>query len=203
MKKAIALIMIASIILSVLPASAANYIPVGSYVTFGNYEQDANLYNGKEPITWVVLAVRGNTALLLSLYTLDSMPYNTSTYKVDWSTCTLNGWLNYTFLNEAFTMNEQRALCTMFNEPVFLLSTDEAQQYVSGRDAAPLTTRYAIQRGAWVNNYNKSWWWLRTTGNKENEAVGVNTKCYLENFHMRRESGGVRPAIWVYIDSLD
>ena len=203
MRKVISLILTAVLLLGVLPANASGYIRIGSYVTFGNYEQDANWYNGKEPITWVVLAVRGNSALLLSEYVLDSMPYNTSTYAVNWNTCTLNRWLNYTFLNEAFSQEEQRYLNTMFNEPVFLLSTDEAREYVHGVDAVTYPTRYAMQQGVWVNSSNQCWWWLRDPGYQENEAYGVNTKCYLETYHMRRESGGIRPAIWVSIDALN
>ena len=41
---------------------------VGHYVSFGSFEQDNNLNNGKEEIEWLVLAKEGNKVLLISRY---------------------------------------------------------------------------------------------------------------------------------------
>ena len=53
-------------------------LAVGSIITFGAYEQDNNTRNGKEPIEWQVLEIKGGRALLISKYGLDAKRYNTS-----------------------------------------------------------------------------------------------------------------------------
>lgn len=81
-------------------------------VLFGSYEQDGDAANGKEPIEWLVLARDGDKALLLSKYALDHqsfMPfYEPVTEPFTWESCSLRQWLNSTFLNAAFSAEEQR-----------------------------------------------------------------------------------------------
>ena len=87
---------------------------VGDIVIFGSYEQDGDETNGKEPIEWEVLSVEENRALLVSKYVLDVQPYhNRDDEDVDWSTCTLQVWLNNDFLNTAFAENEQERIATV------------------------------------------------------------------------------------------
>ena len=50
---------------------------VGDYITFGLYEQDNDLSNGKENIEWLILELKDEKALVISKYALDSKPYNT------------------------------------------------------------------------------------------------------------------------------
>lgn len=200
MKKAFALLLALSLLLAMVPASAANYVSVGSTVYFGHYEQDGR-YNSKEAIPWIVLDVRGGSALLLSQYVLDAMPWNTSTYTVQWYSCTLNSWLNYSFYNEAFSWSEQNAINSYLSDPVFLLSYDEVRTYLSRWNLCAMPTRYAMNRGVYVSG-SYSWWWTRTVGSRENQTWGVNTSGVLNEFHMRKESGGIRPAIWVSISAL-
>ncbi len=81
---------------------------VGDVVSFGSYEQDNNLSNGKEPILWKVLSVSNGKALLLSEYALDYLQYhNVGQYTVTWETCSLRAWLNNDFYNSAFDSNAQ------------------------------------------------------------------------------------------------
>ena len=47
----------------------------GSIVTFGHYEQDNNIENGKEKIEWIVLDVKDGKVLLLSKYLLDQKKF--------------------------------------------------------------------------------------------------------------------------------
>lgn len=48
----------------------------GKEVTFGHYEQDGNVQNGKEDIVWEVIKTEDGKALLLSKYILDCHSYN-------------------------------------------------------------------------------------------------------------------------------
>jgi hypothetical protein len=81
-------------------------VQTGGYVTFGSYEQDNDLSNGKEDIEWLVLARENNKALLISRYSLDNQPYSEHTEEVPWENCSLRKWLNDNFLNEAFSSDE-------------------------------------------------------------------------------------------------
>jgi len=96
-------------------------IEAGDYVTFGSYEQDANLANGKEPIEWLVLEVKDGKAFLLAKYGLDKQKYHSHKYvnddviagvplEVTWETCDLRAWLNGEFYNRAFTLDEQESI---------------------------------------------------------------------------------------------
>ena len=69
-------------------------IAVGEKITFGNYEQDNNTSNGKEPISWIVLAKDSNKMLLISEKVLDKKPYNTTNISITWEKSTIRSWLN-------------------------------------------------------------------------------------------------------------
>ena len=100
-------------IITAMTAATSTSAPVkaGQYVKFGHYPQTA-AGNDNTPIEWLVLAVQGNRALLLSRYELDAKPYNTLKTGVTWETCTLRTWLNGEFLNKAFTAEEKTGIQT-------------------------------------------------------------------------------------------
>ncbi len=152
---------------------------IGSYVTFGHYEQDADESNGPEPIEWLVLDydAADNRALLISRYGLDAKPYNEKPTSITWEKCTLRKWLNQDFLNKAFIATEQSAiLLTNVNnswsqgyniwssnggnntrDMIFLLSYAEANKYfgVTQEDTKNMKSRveptaYALKNGAWT-----------------------------------------------------
>jgi len=200
---------------------------VGQYIKFGAYEQDNNLANGKEEIEWLVLAIEGNKALVISKYILDWEPYDKSEASWDiafgyWHECTLRTWLNETFINTAFTSTErsQIALTTLlaernpdYNTPsgetcqdrVFMLSISEARKYIKSNAARSCTaTAYARGQGAEENRYitmNGISWWLRSPGFYEWEAAWVSgTGSVVSNGSSPASSQGVRPAMWITLD---
>lgn len=156
---------------------------VGSRVTWGVYPQTES-FEDSTPIEWIVLDVRGNQTLLLSRYGLDVQPYNTELVQTTWEACTLRAWLNETFINTAFTQEEQQAILTTevdngsgqcFSgwktdggnntlDRVFLLSWAEANRYLDVqyyRDTDSVNpgscatpTAYALKKGAWVSEKN-------------------------------------------------
>jgi len=124
---------------------------VGDYVTFGYYEQDNNLDNGKEAIEWKVLDKKDGRALLVSKYGLDSQKYNETRSDVTWESCSVRRWLNSNFLNEAFSTSEQSAIPTVTlsnpdnpnfgtaggnstSDRVFLLGLKEMQKFFTLSD---------------------------------------------------------------------
>ena len=149
-------------------------ISAGGKVTFGKYWQhmkSAKVPADPEPISWKVLAVEGDKALLLAEQPLVSMAYNSEDhflYEVTWETCSLRAWLNGAFLDDAFSAAEKQAILpTVISTPdyvyngftvsggndtkdlVFLLSTGELKKYLKtdvSRKCCP--TDYAVYTGA-------------------------------------------------------
>ena len=199
-------------------AQAENTFTVGSVVTLGSYEQDNNLDNGKEPVEWIVLEVKGDQALLISRLCLDARAYNTDFVRMTWAKCTLRTWLNDTFLKETFSADEQARIpaVTITNpdnhhystpggedttDQIFLLSEAEAYQYfpdVATRPGQP--TEYAKAQGAYVNEKNgNTWWWLRSPGVRPIDACGVRADGRISGYGSRdvnRPSGALRPVFW-------
>ena len=79
----------------------------------GKYEQDNNLENGPEPIEWIDLDYddQENKSLLLSKYGLDASQYHADGGEITWEGCSLRNWLNWDFLNDAFTVPECHIAC--------------------------------------------------------------------------------------------
>ena len=190
---------------------------VGEFLVFGSYEQDNTTSNGKEDIEWLVLAKEGNKALVVSKYALDCQQYNTSFTKVTWETCSLRKWLNETFINNAFSSDEQNMIqsttVTADKNPsygtppgnnttdkVFLLSIIEVNKYLSTDSARHCQgTAYCNAQGARYGNC----WWLRSPGNGTGVTAYVNSDGSVDS-HGRSVSYGenaVRPALWMDLGS--
>lgn len=174
---------------------------VGDTVFFGSYEQDNVTTNGKEDIEWNVLAKEDNRVLLISKYALDCKQYNAELTDVTWETCSLRQWLNGTFLNDAFSAEEQALIQDTYvpadanpvyytntnpgnatTDKIFLLSINEAKKYFgSDEDRRCVPTEYAKANGAYTStnsHYTKNgvptcWWYLRTPGNQQDDVACV------------------------------
>ena len=186
---------------------------VGDVVYFGAYEQDNNTSNGKEDIEWQVLAKEDNKILVTSKYALDCQQYNTSYNDVTWESCSLRKWMNGTFLNNAFSADEQVQIqnTTVSADKVFLLSMNEAEKYLTNDEARKCApTAYAKAQGAYTSDSYKTasgeatcWWWLRSPGNYQNDAAFVYYDGSVNYFGDRVDYCGdcVRPALWINLDS--
>ena len=210
------------------PGKYSSALQVGDYVTFGSYEQDNNLTNGQEPIEWLVLDVKDGKALLLSTYALDCQPYNEKALDATWATCTLRVWLNSKFYNTAFKGAEKDHVVLSYiaadrnpnygvnpgndtYDKVFILSLDEVNRYfVSDKDRLCSMTRYAIANGVsergYFNAYGEPtcYWCVRTPGYMLTNVLGVDIYGEAHNdvgWLVNNDSFGVRPALWIDIDS--
>ncbi len=170
--------------LSAAEAAAASNVKysVGNYVTVGHYPQTSG-GNDSTEIEWLVLARDENKALLISRYGLDAKPYNEKLVDITWEKCTLRTWLNGTFLNQAFTAEEQKGILLTnvdngssqgYNkwstsggnntqDRVFLLSCSEANKYLGvtyddseNTKSRVAPTAYAIKQGAYTSSSNKT-----------------------------------------------
>ena len=100
-------------------------------------------------------------------------------------------------------------------DKVFLLSYAEANKYFgatynnsSNTKSRVAPTAYARAQGASTNNSYKTaegnfagWWWLRSPGSGQNIAAFVSSDGSIGNYYVHSDSGAVRPALWVNIES--
>lgn len=191
----------------------------GDIVYFGNYEQDNDTSNGAEKIEWQVLAKENNKVLVISKYALDSQHYNTADKDVTWETCTLRTWLNGTFLNSAFSTNEQAAIAqttvtadgnpeydtdsgNATTDKVFLLSIDEANKYFSSYSARQCKpTAFTLANGVWWEEDGGvvHYWRLRSPGGAQDYTAVVRGDGSVACYGFRVDNGGdaIRPAMWI------
>ena len=195
----------------------------GDIVTLGTYEQDDNTRNGPEDIEWIVLAVEGDQALVISKYCLTAREFHfTGRGGVNWEESDLRDWLNNDFYDEAFSDSDKEWIYLSdvpngrldnygkhvydTQDHVFVLSSAEAKDYLKNkRLAAAQPTEFALGEGIQHNKDNKcSWWWLRTNGSKNDRMVVVFSSGGIsadnQTKHVTDTVGGVRPAIWISID---
>ena len=206
----------------------------GDVVVFGSYEQDNNTANGAEAIEWQVLTRENDRLLVISKYaldcqryTLDWQPYNTKRTDVTWETCSLRKWLNDTFLNASFSVEEQAMIPTVTvsadknpdystspgsstKDQIFLLSIPEVRRYFGSDEARKcVLTAYAIARGAYTNDtYSVSGkatcqWWLRSPGDIDFYAANVFNDGSVDSSgrNVCQDNVAVRPVLWIDLGS--
>ena len=192
-------------------------LQVGDTYTFGSYEQDNNTANGKEDIEWIVLDKDGMSLLLISKYGLDCQLYNTSYSSVKWESCSLRKWLNESFLNAAFSEEEQAMIPSVTvsadknpsystspgnstTDQVFLLSITEVNKYFSSDSARQCQgTAYCYAQGA-LKSSEGFCWWLRSPGCNPIHAAYVHDGSVYNYGGTVYYGEAVRPALWVTLD---
>ena len=200
--------------------AAFQEIQVGDTYTFGAYEQDGDPSDGAEPIEWIVLDQDGLSLLLLSRQALECRSYLNNCVPVHWENSTVRQWLNYDFLNAAFSEEEQLRLrkttVTDDRNPrhntgkgratedfVFLLSIIELKQYTaSNSDRQCTPTEAAAAGGAYTGDNGSCWWWLRSPGEDLNSAAFVSDSGAIKyGGHLVNDAFTcVRPALWVSLE---
>ena len=176
---------------------------VGDIISFGSYEQDNNISNGKEAIEWIVLSNDGEKMLLLSKYALDCKPYNDKNEDVTWENCSIRNWLNDSFYKIAFNSVEKELISKTklinkdnlevgtkggndTNDKVFLLSLDDTTKYgfnskfdefdIKRRCSA---TAYAQAQGVWTTEWNCNYEWF--VNNYPTEEGGYTCEWWLRS----------------------
>lgn len=188
-------------------------------IAFGRYPQASK--NENALIEWLVLKNDGSKALLISKYALDCQRYNTSGTDVTWETCTLRRWLNGSFINSAFSAEEQKQILhttvTVDRSPyrtnpgnntkdrVFLLSIAEAQKYFGSDSARQCQgTAYCFAQGAYKVGDGYCLWWLRSPGSSGCTAYVYNGGS-INEYGYPVDNGtiaiAVRPALWIDLGS--
>jgi hypothetical protein len=168
-------------------------IKIGNYVKYGRYVQDSSVV--KEPIEWLVLDVNDDSALLITRYAIECLPFNDfdcnkECKDMDWNRCTIRTWLNNDFIATAFSGDEAAKLIvselentgvthkdpgTTTSDKVFFLSIDEANKYFNSSDERMCKpTPYVKGKGAFIAVNDNCFWWLRSSGVYEPFTACVN-----------------------------
>ena len=204
------------LILITLPLCGASAAESGDTISLGQW-------NGL-PLTWRILTKDSSKALLYAEYSLPSLPYNTETKAVTWQTCSLRKWLQETFITQAFSDVEIRAVCTVLNDnppvygtdggpatedTIFLLSRAELEAYfpvLKNRKTQQLTAPDINAKAgtvAFVSPYDlASPYWLRSPGVDEKHAACVSWSGVIESHSVKAGDIAVRPAMWVDLSIL-
>ena len=196
---------------------------VGSFVTFGVYEQDNDSSDGKEDIEWLVLEKYDNKILLISRYALDYHVYDPSFTSVTWENCSVRNWLNDEFISDAFSVDEQNLIqvttVTADKNPyfpstdagndtsdkVFLLSISEAHNlFASNKERQCKETEYCNAQGSSADDNGNCMWWLRTPGKDSNYAmiIGNDGSALQGGASVDHPRCAVRPAVWVSLNVI-
>lgn len=186
----------------------------GSVVTFGSYEQDDNLENGKEPVEWIIVNRDRSSVLLISKKIIEFKPFNDDSVSSasTWETSSLRKWMNGAFYNSIFNDDQKQLILetTVIPDPkeystspdqgnktfdkIYLFSENEYKKYIDINGVEnPTATRfsYAINDRTKPDN-----WWLRSSGDDstiDSKIVGIETNKVWELW--RRFSSGIRPVV--------
>ena len=204
---------------------------VGDIIKFGRYPQ-TNSGNDRTPIEWIVLDIdkSNNRVLLISRYLLEPIAFSNK-YPSTWENSSLRSWLNGSFLNSAFSYDEQQAIIeiTVDNskiqgnstwnvdggrntkDKIFILSYAEASKYFgfSGQGKCILTD-YTKRRGheyclisdtERVNGSATGWWWLRSPGMDQSTAMCMCDNGSNRSYGITNNRICVRPALWVNLSA--
>jgi len=190
----------------------------GDILTFGVYEQDANVDNGREPLTWRVLKKDNRKLLLITEKVIDVKAFDSTRNANRWADSEIRRWLNDSFMDKAFTAQEKMWILETEHEDrgndragvlggpstwdrVFLLDIAESYNlFDSDEDRQGNATEYAKQQGVRIN-YGHCWWWLRSPGKQLSlaSAISYGGSQFLAGEGFNKDDIGVRPAIWIEI----
>lgn len=182
---------------------------VGDLVYFGTYEQDNDPENGREPIEWVVLDEEDGQYLLITSEVIDEACYNNVWEPTTWESSSLRGWLNTSFLEEAFTGEQIDRIAftehtdedgNSTDDQVFILNPEELEDYFeTDNDRKAGATSYAEAQGVYEYSNGNCWWWVSEAGADPHYARYVNCEGAILEYGMLvfNNAFGVRPAIRV------
>lgn len=159
-------------------------------IFFGTYFYSEN--GEKKPVEWIVLEETQQDMLLISLYGLEAIAFDSNSN--NWEPSSLRAWLNGDFKKEAFAKAEQSKI----QGDITILDIDEVRKYFGETADQLKPTPYAAARGAFISRDDGStWWWLRSQGAQPNMAAFVynDGTLFPDGSLVSRDNGAVRPVI--------
>ena len=196
--------------------SLANADRKGDIVTLGNYYGE---------IEWLVLDVKDDNLLLITLDCIDALPYNNERKKLTWENSDIRKWLNEDFIETAFSEEEKDLILTtelenpdnkrfggaiggnITEDKIFFLSHDEVLEYFpNGWNIHTEPTVKAEKELLKLNIDGREnwWWWTRSPGLGQDMATVVNgvTLGVGDDGLPVNEKNGIRPTMWINKNGL-
>lgn len=192
---------------------------VGDKIVFGAIEQDDNLSNGSEEITWRVLDADGEGRILvISELAIECVRYHKKAIDITWEESDIRAWLNEGFIGEAFEEKESWLIPNILvkndDNPlygteggndtvdrVFLLSIAEAETYFKDDlDRKTSATETAKLHYAYCDPFGNTAWWLRSPSFKSNKAALVSDTGEILRGAYHKVTDryfATRPAMWI------
>ena len=169
------------------------------YMTFGRYPQTTE--GEVRPVEWQVLARENNKAFVISRYVLDARRFDLGSN--DWSESEIRRWLNGEFYNSTFSGEEKARIISFNQDYVFLLSREEAEKYFANSDARKCKpTSYANANGVYTGDNGCGYWWLRSPSPYgSSDVYDVINGGFIHYGFVNYDSGSVRPALWINLES--
>ena len=185
----------------------------GDIVTFGKYEQDNNIDNGKEPIEWFVLTVENGKALVMSKKVLDygqHMDDDQVISEIDLS----ENESKYIYLKDNETINETEAQKYFAYASVMNNIKAEYTKYAKARKNEEMND-FTWKEFFSPSLYYLDGWWISKDYSKSSDSYadshgayyvsdkGNITQCStyhkMDAFVSIWTYCGIRPALWVKI----
>ena len=197
----------------------------GDTFFMGWYEQDNDLYNGRERIEWTVLEAdeAKDTVLVISSLALDCKIYHPARTAIPWGDTYLRNWLVNTFANSALNPREQACIIPQrvagTTDTVTLLDEKQIAQYRLAKTGC-LVSDYAahLPNPVSINDDGFGCWWVRmdkTTSGYKMKFVGRGGYVYAasktdQKRYLKARGGnsttakdnGIRPAMLLSLSDL-
>ena len=155
-------------------------------ITFGKFEQDGDVKNGKEDISWIILDDNGSERLLISKDVIYAMPFDdnvdqdVNVFNQDWEKSSLRKWLNEDFFDVAFNEDEKQYVvsCLVNNKQVFgINNSDEISKMGNDTfDKVYILSKDEIRKYLGFENEGRSEEYLAKPSNYAKEILAAEKK---------------------------
>ncbi len=193
------------------------FMSVGSYVRFGQYQQDED-DEFIDDIEWIILETQKDKCLLLAKNGIDVKAFSNTQEAATWESSSMREWLNNDFINTAFNEEERKDILTTkvsngsdqgnknwnarpqqdTDDKIFLLSHSEVMHYFAAKDERVCRpTKYVMAKGVLSGQ-----WWLRSPGSEMGTAACIGGDGSCTSFYVDTNSIMVRPCLWMDLTSM-
>lgn len=193
---------------------------VGDIVEFGKYPFEAN--GQIRPIRWRIMDKKGDRLLLWSEYCVDTYQFDGNILYHSWEYSSLRLWLRDKFMKTAFTADEIKSInftkleyafspinnklySSQTEDKIFIPSYEDLKKYnLNNDDLMIKATPYATICGAYCNENDNTFWWLRNPGIEKytQMLVSATGEINISGSYVYLCNRGVRPALWVDLNKI-
>ena len=183
-----------------------NYNDIAITNKYHNTSEGQSIYIGhsgyfhNKPIKWIVLARKGNDALLISNGILTKSPFNKlEVSEITWKDCSLRQWLNDFYFYEIFSDTERKAVkVSSLDNHVGYKDRNIARSTPDTQDRLFVLSRAELEAYPYAKDNSKLTWHLRDVSSGEGNMTFSNKG----ELHECTVTDGVRPAMWIDLSLL-